>query len=107
MRLAQEEVEKRKAQLDSCPLNVFEHLSDLKSFFVEVCKKLNHHQKIICTFIICPENWIFILSPIMLQGISDKVPLVKAGVPKNQSHSFITQGSPDTMVRLGSCYNHD
>lgn len=43
----------------------------------------------------------------MLQGISDKVPLVKAGVPKNQSHSFITQGSPDTMVRLGSCYNHD
>lgn len=36
-----------------------------------------------------------------MQGISDKVPLVKAVVPKNQSHSFITQGSPDTMVRLG------
>lgn len=40
MRLSQEEVEKRKAQLDSCPLNMFEHLSDLKSFFVEVCQKL-------------------------------------------------------------------
>lgn len=36
MRLSQEEVEKRKAQLDSSPLNMFEHLSDLKSFFVEV-----------------------------------------------------------------------
>lgn len=38
----------------------------------------------------------------MLQGISDNVPLVKAVVPKNQSHSFITQGSPDTMVSLDS-----
>lgn len=36
----------------------------------------------------------------MLQGISDSVPLVKAVVPKNQSHSFISQGSPDTMVSL-------
>uniref|UniRef100_A0A673B8W9 Neurobeachin-like 1 n=1 Tax=Sphaeramia orbicularis TaxID=375764 RepID=A0A673B8W9_9TELE len=68
VRLSQEEVERRKAQLDSCPLSMFEHLSDLKSFFVE--------------------------------GISDNVPLVKAVVPKNQSHSFITQGSPDTMVTV-------
>ncbi|KAM4560063.1 neurobeachin-like protein 1 isoform 3-T3 [Odontesthes bonariensis] len=68
VRLSQEEVEKRKTQLDSCPLNMFEHLSDLKSFFVE--------------------------------GISDNVPLIKAVVPKNQSHSFITQGSPDTMVTV-------
>ncbi|KAK9524056.1 hypothetical protein VZT92_017923 [Zoarces viviparus] len=68
VRLPQEEVEKRKAQLDSCPFSMFEHLSDLKSFFVE--------------------------------GISDNVPLVKAVVPKNQSHSFITQGSPDTMVTV-------
>uniref|UniRef100_A0A673BD77 Neurobeachin-like protein 2 n=1 Tax=Sphaeramia orbicularis TaxID=375764 RepID=A0A673BD77_9TELE len=37
VRLSQEEVERRKAQLDSCPLSMFEHLSDLKSFFVEVC----------------------------------------------------------------------
>lgn len=36
MRLSQEEVDKRKAQLDSCPFSMFEHLSDLKSFFVEV-----------------------------------------------------------------------
>ncbi|CAN9498147.1 unnamed protein product [Ophioblennius macclurei] len=68
VRLSQEEVEKRKALLDSCPLSMFEHLTDLKSFFVE--------------------------------GISDNVPLVKAVVPKNQSHSFITQGSPDTMVTV-------
>ncbi|XP_028319544.1 neurobeachin-like protein 1 isoform X2 [Gouania willdenowi] len=68
VRLTMEEVEKRKATLDSCPLSVFEHLSDLKSFFVE--------------------------------GISDGVPLVKAVVPKNQSHSFITQGSPDIMVTV-------
>ncbi|TKS66257.1 Neurobeachin-like protein 1 [Collichthys lucidus] len=36
----------------------------------------------------------------LLKGISDSVPLVKAVVPKNQSHSFITQGSPDTMVAV-------
>ncbi|XP_028256538.1 neurobeachin-like protein 1 isoform X2 [Parambassis ranga] len=68
VRLSQEEVEKRKAQLDTCPFSMFEHLSDLKSFFVE--------------------------------GISDNIPLVKVVVPKNQSHSFITQGSPDTMVTV-------
>lgn len=39
---------------------------------------------------------------VVLQGICDRVPLVKVVVPKNQSHSFITQGSPDTMVRFGS-----
>ncbi|XP_057674721.1 neurobeachin-like protein 1 isoform X1 [Corythoichthys intestinalis] len=68
IRLSQEDVEKRKALLDSCPMVLFEHLSNLKSFFVE--------------------------------GISDNVPLVKAIVPKNQSHSFISQGSPDTMVTV-------
>uniref|UniRef100_A0A6Q2Z583 Neurobeachin-like protein 2 n=1 Tax=Esox lucius TaxID=8010 RepID=A0A6Q2Z583_ESOLU len=67
-RLNLEEVDKRKARLDAAPLNIFEHLTELKSFFVE--------------------------------GISDNVALVKAVVPKNQSHSFITQGSPDTMVTL-------
>uniref|UniRef100_A0AAQ4QN44 Neurobeachin-like 1 n=1 Tax=Gasterosteus aculeatus aculeatus TaxID=481459 RepID=A0AAQ4QN44_GASAC len=36
----------------------------------------------------------------LLKGISDNVPLVKAVVPKNQSHSFITQGSPDTLVTV-------
>lgn len=42
VRLSQEEVEKRKAQLDSSPLSMFEHLSDLKSFFVEVSLKNLH-----------------------------------------------------------------
>lgn len=36
IRLSLEEVEKRKSKLDTCPLNMFEHLSELKSFFVEV-----------------------------------------------------------------------
>lgn len=35
---------------------------------------------------------------VVLQGICDNVPLVKAVVPKDQSHSFISQGSPDTLV---------
>ncbi|XP_046887347.1 neurobeachin-like protein 1 [Hypomesus transpacificus] len=68
VRLTLEESEKRKARLDTSPLSMFEHLTELKSFFVE--------------------------------GISDNVALVKAVVPRNQSHSFITQGSPDTMVTL-------
>uniref|UniRef100_A0A8B9RHI3 Neurobeachin-like protein 2 n=1 Tax=Astyanax mexicanus TaxID=7994 RepID=A0A8B9RHI3_ASTMX len=68
VRLSLEELEKRKSRLDSCPLNVFEHLTELKSFFVE--------------------------------GISDNCALVKAVVPKNQSHSFISQGSPDTLVTV-------
>nr|XP_023698354.1 neurobeachin-like protein 1 isoform X3 [Paramormyrops kingsleyae] len=68
IRLSLEEVGKRKSKLDTCPLNMFEHLSELKSFFVE--------------------------------GICDNVPLVKAVVPKDQSHSFISQGSPDTLVTL-------
>ncbi|KAK6325637.1 hypothetical protein J4Q44_G00049790 [Coregonus suidteri] len=68
VRLSLEDVEKRKVRLDASPLSIFEHLTELKSFFVE--------------------------------GISDDMPLVKAVVPKNQSHSFITQGSPDTMVTL-------
>ncbi|XP_056884546.1 neurobeachin-like protein 1 isoform X3 [Takifugu flavidus] len=68
VRLTLEEVVKRRAQLDSCALSMFEHLGELKSFFVE--------------------------------GICDRVPLVKVVVPKNQSHSFITQGSPDTMVTV-------
>lgn len=35
------------------------------------------------------------------QGISDGVALVQAMVPKNQAHSFITQGSPDILVSVG------
>jgi len=36
MRLSLEEMEKRRTRLDSCPLNIFEHLTELKSFFIEV-----------------------------------------------------------------------
>uniref|UniRef100_A0AAY4EZ61 Neurobeachin like 1 n=1 Tax=Denticeps clupeoides TaxID=299321 RepID=A0AAY4EZ61_9TELE len=36
VRLSLEELEKRKARLDACPLSIFEHITELKSFFVEV-----------------------------------------------------------------------
>ncbi|KAJ7408227.1 neurobeachin-like protein 1 isoform X1 [Pitangus sulphuratus] len=34
----------------------------------------------------------------LLKGISDGVPIVKAVVPRNQSRSFISQGSPEILV---------
>ncbi|XP_069790231.1 neurobeachin-like protein 1 isoform X3 [Narcine bancroftii] len=67
-RLSADEALKRQAKLDNCPLNVFQHQTELKSFFVE--------------------------------GISDSIPIVKAVVPKNQARSFISQGSPDTLVTV-------
>lgn len=36
VRLSLEELEKRRTRLDASPLNIFEHLTDLKSFFIEV-----------------------------------------------------------------------
>ncbi|KAK4826633.1 hypothetical protein QYF61_010561 [Mycteria americana] len=39
---------------------------------------------------------------VSLQGISDGVALVQAVVPKNQAHSFITQGSPDILVTVSA-----
>lgn len=51
MRLSQEEVEKRKAQLDSCPTSMFEHLSDLKSFFVEVLAQIKENTAV--SFLTC------------------------------------------------------
>lgn len=98
VRLSQEEVEKRRAQQDSSPLNMFEHLSDLKSFFVEVFPIPSLNQNASIVFL-----WVNITPT---QGISDNVPLVKAVVPKNQSHSFITQGSPDTMVSTDTSKSH-
>uniref|UniRef100_UPI00398EFA2E neurobeachin-like protein 2 isoform X1 n=1 Tax=Pristiophorus japonicus TaxID=55135 RepID=UPI00398EFA2E len=68
LRLTAENSARRLARFDSYTLNVFEHLGQLKSFFVE--------------------------------GISDGIPLVQALVPKNQAHSFITQGSPDVLVTV-------
>ncbi|XP_072337816.1 neurobeachin-like protein 1 isoform X1 [Scyliorhinus torazame] len=67
-RLSAEEALKRQAKMDSCPLNIFQHLTELKSFFVE--------------------------------GISDTIPIMKAVVPKSQARSFMSQGSPDTLVTL-------
>ncbi|NXW51293.1 NBEL2 protein, partial [Nyctiprogne leucopyga] len=42
------------------------------------------------------------LVAVSLQGISDGVALVQAVVPKNQAHSFITQGSPDILVTVSA-----
>ncbi|XP_027560675.1 neurobeachin-like protein 2 [Neopelma chrysocephalum] len=69
-RLSAESAAQRLARLDTRSPNVFEHLDQLKSFFVE--------------------------------GISDGVALVQAVVPKNQAHSFITQGSPDVLVTVSA-----
>uniref|UniRef100_A0A8D0HAD2 Neurobeachin like 2 n=1 Tax=Sphenodon punctatus TaxID=8508 RepID=A0A8D0HAD2_SPHPU len=68
-RLSTENATRRLARLDTYSPNVFENLSQLKSFFVEV---------------------------------SDGIPLVQAVVPKNQAHSFITQGSPDVLVTVSA-----
>ncbi|ETE68362.1 Neurobeachin-like protein 2, partial [Ophiophagus hannah] len=38
----------------------------------------------------------------LLKGISDRIPLVQVVVPKSQSHSFMTQGSPDMMVTVSA-----
>uniref|UniRef100_A0A8D2QND8 Neurobeachin like 1 n=1 Tax=Zosterops lateralis melanops TaxID=1220523 RepID=A0A8D2QND8_ZOSLA len=65
-RLSAEEVVQRLTKSDTSTLNLFQHLTELKSFFIE--------------------------------GISDGVPIVKAVVPRNQSRSFISQGSPEILV---------
>ncbi|XP_059585234.1 neurobeachin-like protein 2 isoform X1 [Alligator mississippiensis] len=42
------------------------------------------------------------LKSFFAEGISDGIPLVQAVVPKNQAHSFITQGSPDVLVTVSA-----
>ncbi|KAM6452892.1 neurobeachin-like protein 2 isoform 3-T3 [Liasis olivaceus] len=42
------------------------------------------------------------LKSFFVEGISDRIPLVQAVVPKSQSHSFMTQGSPDMMVTVSA-----
>ncbi|XP_072184341.1 neurobeachin-like protein 2 isoform X1 [Excalfactoria chinensis] len=42
------------------------------------------------------------LKSFFVEGISDGVSLVQAVVPKNQAHSFITQGSPDVLVTVSA-----
>uniref|UniRef100_A0ACB8G153 Neurobeachin-like protein 1 n=1 Tax=Sphaerodactylus townsendi TaxID=933632 RepID=A0ACB8G153_9SAUR len=67
-RLSAEEVVQKQSRSDTSTLNLFQHLPELKSFFIE--------------------------------GISDDVPIVKAVVPRNQSRSFMSQGSPEYLVTL-------
>ncbi|XP_072010630.1 neurobeachin-like protein 2 isoform X2 [Engystomops pustulosus] len=40
------------------------------------------------------------LRPFFVEGMMVGVPLVLAVVPKNQAHSFMTQGSPDVLVTV-------
>ncbi|NXA09748.1 NBEL2 protein, partial [Sapayoa aenigma] len=95
-RLSAESAAQRLARLDTRSPNVFENLDQLKSFFVEVRTTLG----------VTGERWGWpgrcppaAVSP---QGISDGVALVQAVVPKNQAHSFITQGSPDVLVTVSA-----
>ncbi|XP_044151242.1 neurobeachin-like protein 2 isoform X2 [Bufo gargarizans] len=69
-RLSAENAARRLSRMDTYSPNLFEKLSELKSFFVEA----------------------------MMEG----VPLVQAVVPKNQAHSFMTQGSPDVLVTVSA-----
>ncbi|MBZ3888746.1 Neurobeachin-like protein 1 [Sciurus carolinensis] len=40
----------------------------------------------------------------LLKGISDGIPLLKAIVPKNQSRSFMSQGSPELLITVSMNY---
>uniref|UniRef100_A0A8C2NAX6 Neurobeachin like 1 n=1 Tax=Capra hircus TaxID=9925 RepID=A0A8C2NAX6_CAPHI len=71
-RLSAEEVVQKQAKTDTSTFNLFQHLPELKSFFIE--------------------------------GISDGIPLVKAIVPKNQSRSFMSQGSPELLITVSMNY---
>ncbi|XP_066441347.1 neurobeachin-like protein 2 isoform X4 [Eleutherodactylus coqui] len=42
------------------------------------------------------------LKPFFVEGMMEGVPLVQAVVPKNQAHSFMTQGSPDVLVTVSA-----
>ncbi|XP_044160987.1 neurobeachin-like protein 1 isoform X2 [Bufo gargarizans] len=67
-RLSAEEALLKQTKLDNGTLNLFQNLTELKSFFIK--------------------------------GISDEIPVVKAIVPKSQLRSFISQGSPETLVTI-------
>nr|XP_020040134.1 neurobeachin-like protein 1 [Castor canadensis] len=71
-RLSAEEAIQKQSKTDTSALNLFQHLPELKSFFIE--------------------------------GISDGIPLLKAIVPKNQSRSFMSQGSPELLVTVSMNY---
>ncbi|KAL7977800.1 hypothetical protein Chor_010752 [Crotalus horridus] len=42
------------------------------------------------------------LKSFFAESISERISLVQVVVPKNQSHSFITQGSPDMMITVSA-----
>ncbi|KAM5156980.1 neurobeachin-like protein 2 isoform 1-T1 [Mantella aurantiaca] len=42
------------------------------------------------------------LKPFFVEGMMEEVPLVLTVVPKNQAHSFMTQGSPDLLVTVSA-----
>ncbi|XP_060050086.1 neurobeachin-like protein 1 [Erinaceus europaeus] len=71
-RLSAEEAMQKQTKTDTSTINLFQHLPQLKSFFIE--------------------------------GISDGIPLIKAVVPKNQSRSFMYQGSPELLVTVSLNY---
>ncbi|KAM5229140.1 neurobeachin-like protein 1 isoform 2-T2 [Ctenodactylus gundi] len=71
-RLSAEEAMQKQTKADTSTLNLFEHLPELKSFFIE--------------------------------GISDGIPLLKAIVPRNQSRSFMSQGSPELLITVSMNY---
>uniref|UniRef100_A0A2K6FFC6 Neurobeachin like 1 n=1 Tax=Propithecus coquereli TaxID=379532 RepID=A0A2K6FFC6_PROCO len=71
-RLSAEEAVQKQTKTDTSTLNLFQHLPELKSFFIE--------------------------------GISDGIPLLKAIVPKNQSRSFMSQGSPELLITVSMNY---
>ncbi|XP_077874001.1 neurobeachin-like protein 1 isoform X2 [Ictidomys tridecemlineatus] len=71
-RLSAEEAIQKQTKTDASTLNLFQHLPELKSFFIE--------------------------------GISDGIPLLKAIVPKNQSRSFMSQGSPELLITVSMNY---
>ncbi|XP_059134551.1 neurobeachin-like protein 1 isoform X2 [Peromyscus eremicus] len=71
-RLSAEEAIQKQTKTEVATLNLFQHLPELKSFFIE--------------------------------GISDGIPLLKAIIPKNQSRSFMSQGSPELLVTVSMNY---
>uniref|UniRef100_G1P9B6 Neurobeachin like 1 n=1 Tax=Myotis lucifugus TaxID=59463 RepID=G1P9B6_MYOLU len=71
-RLSAEEAMQKQTKTETSTLNLFQHLPELKSFFIE--------------------------------GISDGIPLIKAIVPKNQSRSFMSQGSPELLITVSMNY---
>lgn len=71
-RLSAEEAMQKQTKTDTSTVNLFQHLLELKSFFIE--------------------------------GISDGIPLIKTIIPKNQSRSFMSQGSPELLVTVNMNY---